>query len=936
MNAGPVNAGPVEAGPVEGQDAVHGRSVPRRAGGRLPGPLRRARIFAGYLGLLGVLGLVAALLVTGAPRLANEFADDGMRHDVRGLPYQVRDLTYTTSLNAVDGPDAAVAAERLDRYRQKLPGPLPSLVGQQWFAGRIGPKDLGVAGDAPSLRGSCRPELQLRGQTGVERELRVVEGRWPASRDGVEAALSREAAGILGLRVGTAVVLSGEGFNQGSVPVRIVGLYDPIDPAAPAWDAIRLAEVPCSDPAAGTTHRAALLTDLSGMTAAGGRLGLTYEWRYRVDEERVTTADIPEVLTAIAATRRTPPERGLVLATGLDNSLTRFDGQLRAVRALLAVVQAGILATLLGLVALAAGLAAQRRREEFTLLRARGAAAVEIGARTLRETVAVLPVAVLAGWLLGRLAPGRPAGPEPLGVALVAVGTTLAIPLLAMLSQRRASFVGRRRDLMRHRPSVRRLTAELFVLLLAVLGVVLLHRRGLSQDTGVDPYLVSVPVLLAVAAALVALRLVPWPLRQVGRIAARARTVVPFVGLARAGRGAPVTVGPLAVLVVAIATGVFTSVVTSTVAEARDRVTDQEIGAAARIVGSYSDQATADRIAALPGVRAVSPLAVGVGQPLRSPTPNLLGGRDLGQVQVLVVDGPSLARVLAASGVDVDVPAGLAAPGRIDGPVPALVSPEVAEAVGAGAVTEVQGRRYEFRVDRVASGFPGLAADVRRFVVLPWQALPVPQFQPIRPNQFLVAGDGFAAAELIATVDTAQREYLAEVLGQPVEQVRPQTAVTVTTWAQHREALERSGVNRLLSFTFGTGVAGATALALLAVGFAVLAQAPGRGRMLSRLRTMGLSGGQGRGLLVYELVPLLGVAVLAGGLVGVALPWLLGPALGLSGFTGGLPARIHLDPLLVVGVLLLVVVALVAALGVENLINRRMRLGEVLRLGEEN
>ncbi|MGX7677012.1 FtsX-like permease family protein [Plantactinospora sp. DSM 117369] len=926
----------MNAGTVEGQDAVRGGSVPRRSGARLPGPLRRARIFAGYLGLLGVLGLVAALLVTGAPRLANEFADDGMRHDVRGLPYQVRDLTYTANQDAIQSPDAHLAAAQLDRYRQKLPGPLPSLVGQQWFAGRIGPKDLGVAGDAPSLRGSCRPELQLRGQADVERELRVVEGRWPASRDGVEAALSREAAGILGLRVGTTVVLSGKGFAQGSVPVRIVGLYDPIDPAAPAWDGIRIAEVPCPDPTAGTTHRAALLTDLSGMTAAGGRLGLTYEWRYRVDEERMTTGDIPEVLTAIAATRRTPPERGLVLATGLDSGLTRFDGQLRAVQALLAVVQAGILATLLGLVALAAGLAVQRRREEFTLLRARGAAAVAIGARTLRETVGVLPVAVLAGWLLGRLAPGRPAGAEPLGVALVAVGTTLAIPLLAMLSQRRASFVGRRRDLVRHRPSVRRLTAELFVLLLAVLGVVLLQRRGLSQDSGVDPYLVSVPVLLAVAAALVALRLVPWPLRQVGRIAARARTVVPFVGLARAGRGAPVTVGPLAVLVVAIATGVFTSVVTSTVAEARDRVTDQEIGADARVIGSYSDQATADRLAALPGVSAVSPLAVEVGQPLRSPTPNLLGGRDLGQTQVLVVDGPSLARVLAASGVDVTVPAGLAAPGRIDGPVPALVSPEVAEAVGAGAVTEVQGRRYEFRVDRVASGFPGLAADVRRFVVLPWQALPVPQFQPIRSNQFLVAGDGFATAELTATVDTAQREYLAKVLAQPVEQVRPQTPVSVATWSAHRQALERGGVNRLLSFTFGTGVAGATALALLAVGFAVLAEAPGRGRMLSRLRTMGLSGRQGRGLLVYELVPLLGVAVLAGGLVGVALPRLLGPALGLSGFTGGLPARIHLDPLLVVGVLLLVVAALVAALGVENLINRRMRLGEVLRLGEEN
>ncbi|MDG4790710.1 FtsX-like permease family protein [Micromonospora sp. WMMD1102] len=913
---------------------------------RLPGPLRRARVFAGYLGLLGMLGLVAALLVTGAPRLANGFADDGLRHDVRDLPYQVRDLNLTADQDPLQRPDAAAAADQLDRYRKRLPGPLPGLVGQQWFAGRIGPKDLSVSGDAPSLRGNCPPELQLRGQAGIERELRMVEGRWPVSRGGVEAAVSREAAGILGLRVGTLVELSGKGFVLGSVPVRIVGIYDPVDPAAPAWDAIRLAEVPCPSPTDGTTHRAALLTDLPGITAAGRVLGIGYDWRYRVDEERMTSADIPEVLTAFAATRRTPPERGLVLATGLDSGLTRFDDQLRAVRALLAVVQAGILATLLGLVVLAAGLAVQRRREEFTLLRARGAATAAIGARTLRETAVVLPFAVLAGWLLGRLAPGRPAGAEPLGVALVLLGTTLAIPLLAVLSQRRASFVGQRRDLVRHRPSVRRLTAELFVLLLAVLGVLLLHRRGLSQASGVDPYLVSVPVLLAVAAALLALRLVPWPLRQLGRIAARARTVVPFVGLARAGRGAPVTVGPLAVLVVAIATGVFTSVVTSTVAEARDRVTDQEIGADARITGSYSEQATADRLAALPGVAAVSPLAVEVGQPLRSATPDLLGGRDLGQVQVLVVDGPSLARVLAESGVDAGVPAGLTAPGRVDGPVPALVSPDVADAVGAGAVgagavgagavTEVQGRRYAFRVDRVASGFPGVAVDARRFVVLPWQALPVPEFQPIRANQFLLAGEGFAPAELTATVDAAQREYLAKVLAQPVEQVRPQTAVAVDTWTAHRRSLERSGVNRLLSFTFGTGVAGATALALLAVGFAVLAEAPGRGRMLSRLRTMGLSGRQGRGLLVYELVPLLGVAVLTGGLVGVALPRLLGPALGLSGFTGGLPARIHLDPLLLVAVLLLVVVALVAALAVENVVNRRMRLGEVLRLGEEN
>ena len=127
------------------------------------------------------------------------------------------------------------------------------------------------------------------------------------------------------------------------------------------------------------------------------------------------------------------------------------------------------------------------------------------------------------------------------------------------------TFVVRRQDLIRQRPSARRLTAEVSVLGVAALGVFLLRRRGLAPDGGVDPYLVSVPVLLAIGTALIALRVLPWPLRLVGRIAARARGAVLFLGLARAGRGAPVTIGPLAVLVIAITTGVFSGVVASTI-----------------------------------------------------------------------------------------------------------------------------------------------------------------------------------------------------------------------------------------------------------------------------------------------------------------------------------------------------------------------------------
>ncbi len=70
--------------------------------------------------------------------------------------------------------------------------------------------------------------------------------------------------------------------------------------------------------------------------------------------------------------------------------------------------------------------------------------------------------------------------------------------------------------------------------------------------------------------------------------------------------------------------------------------------------------------------------------------------------------------------------------------------------------------------------------------------------------------------------------------------------------------------------------------------------------------------------------------------MGAALPRILGPTLGLSAFVPGVPVRDHLDPLVLASVLGLVVLGLVTGLVVENLMNRRMRLGEVLRLGEEN
>ena len=894
--------------------------------------VRRIRVYAAHLGLLAVLGLVAAFLVTAAPRLANGYGDRGLRADVGGLPHLVRDVSIAVEQRP-DGSGAAEAGQAdLDAHAARLPQPLPALIDRRWYAAGLSEEKLAAGGDVAPMDGGAVKLFGLRAQTGVQEAAVVTAGRWPRTRTGgpVELAVSQTLSETLSLRPGTRLRLTGP---TGVAQAQVVGVFTPIDAGDPVWDDLRLALDPVVPVEDGEPYVTRAVTDWAGLDAASLASGVpaVSSWRYRVDEGRLTTAMLAEVTAAVGETRRSEWVPTSTVQTSLDFALARFTDQLNAVRALLAVVLAGLIASVFGLVLLAARLVVQRRRDELVLLRARGGSLSAIWWRTLAEAAPVQPVAVLIGAVLGSRVPGRTDGGW-WSVVLLAVLTTAVVPVLAVRSGRAAGTVTRRTDLARQRPSVRRLTVEVGVLVLAVAGVLLLRRRGLDQAGGVDAYLSSVPVLVAVAAAVVAVRLLPWPLGLAGRLAGRARGALLFLGVARAGRGAPVALGPLAVLIVAVSTGVFGGVVTTTVAAARDRAATLTVPADALLTGYAFTPDAGVALAEVPGVDAVARMWVDSNRRLLSG--DQPGARLLGQARVLVVDGPAFAEVVAASGVDVDVPAALRAAERGEAAVPAVVSPQVAAELGETAAADVQGRLYGFRVAAVAEDFPAVGLGVQRFVVLPWQALPEYAPTPIIPNQYLLAGDDIDQARLLSVADDAQRQRQSSVLGVAV--TRAQLPATVQTWRAYREGLDRTGANEVLTLAFTAGAVGGTALAVLAVGFAVVADAVGRGRMLSRLRTLGLSAAHGRRLLVYELVPLVVVAALTGAVVGAVLPRLLGPALGLSAFAPGVPIREHLDPLVVGGVLALVVLGLAAGLVAESLVNRRMRLGEALRLGEEN
>ncbi len=894
--------------------------------------LHRIRAYGAHVGLLAALGLVAALLVTAAPRLADGYADAGLRADVNRLPHQVRDVTIAVAMRP-DRPGTAAAGQTsLDGFAEALPQPLPALVDRRWYAAALPEEQLSATGDEPPMNGGAVKNIGLRAQTGVPEAAELTAGRWPRTPGGgaAELAVSAAVAETLSLRPGTRLRLAGP---QGVAQAQVVGVFTARDAGDHVWDDLRLALDPLVPVADGDPYLAGAVTDWTGLDLVSAASGVAadHSWRYRLDERRLDTSMLAEVTEAVTHSRRIEWVPESTVQTSLDSALSRFADQLRTVRALLAVVQAGLIASVLGLILLAARLAVRRRRDELALLRARGAALATIGGRMLAEAALVQPLAVLVGVLIGSRVPG-PAHGLPWLAVLLAVSTTAVVPVLAMVAHRRVATVTGRSDVVRQRPSVRRLTAEASVLVLAGLGVLLLRRRGLDTAGGVDAYLVSVPVLVALAAALVAIRLLPWPLRLAGRFGARARGAVLFLGVARAGRGAPVALGPLAVLIVAVSTGVFGAVVTTNVSAARDRAATLTVPADALLTGySFAPDAGA-ALTEVSGVRAVARMWVDSNRRLLSGTE--VGARSFGQARVLVVDGAAFAEVVARSGVDVDVPAALRTAVRADTPVPALVSTPVAAELDGAAVADVQGRLYGFRVAGVVDTFPGVGLGVERFVVLPWQALPEYAYAPIVPNRYLVAGDDIDRARLLAVADDAQRRRQSDVLG--VEVTRPELPAALETWRAYRQSLARTGANEVLTLTFTAGAVGGTALALLAVGFTVIADAAGRGRMLSRLRTLGMSAAHGRRLLVYELVPLVVVAAVVGTVVGALLPQLLGPTLGLSAFVPDVALPQRLDPLVVGGVLALVVLGLVAGLVVESLVNRRQRLGEVLRLGEEN
>ncbi|MBF0688921.1 MAG: hypothetical protein IR158_14285 [Cellulomonas sp.] len=896
---------------------------------------RRTRQDAGLLLGTAVLLIATLLALLAVPRLLDRTAVTALRTAVvnAGLDGAVTVRAVPQGLGGLPFAAPLEAAGWVDTVTQGL-RPAIALVKSVPYTATIGGTDLSARlflMDAPGRRSE-----PVTWPVGRAPELIVLpdpKDPDPPPVPDLEVGLSLPVARVLGVDPAAGPV-SVELRNRSSVQeVWVTGLYEPVDPADDRWaiapDLLQVVPADPADEVAGSFSLYVPPAAASDLARFIGSKQLTGEAIAFADSERLRTEDVPALRRAVVTLMAQDPD----VTSTLPDVLDAYEAHARATTAQASLVLAGIGATAACCLVLAAALLVERRRSHLAGERARGASLASVALRGAVESVPVACVAaLLAGVAITVWLPGQ-RGSTWLPAALVVVAASAPAILAARAAA--AAWTGRRVPADRRERArlaglrgARRLVAEIVTVAVAVLALVSLRGRGLVPDDGAepDPLLVATPFLLAVAASLLVVRIAPAVVRAAGRWAARSRGLAAPLAATRAQRGATALL-PLVSVTVAVALMVLSGIVVHNVQEGQQVAADRLVGADVRIDGadgilsSQSAVAALEQIASADGVTAVATAA--------QIEERIFGSGGGLTAAVLVVDAAELARVRDAMGLPVDP--GLAALAEPSGAqVPALVDAELLARVDAEDGVPLQ--VIKGRVDLDVRGTTSLSIDAG-----------APPADARATHASRTEDDGVVvvdAGALAARTDKPPSTTRAWVTGPRAQQAVADSGiarlpkVTVTTRDDWYETWSHAPLPRALAVLLVAAVGALGVLAVIGLALVVVATSGERGRTLSTLRTLGLDARTARWATLGELAPLVVGGLVGGSAIGLALPVLVGDALGLSWVTaapGHVPIELTWWPVLVAAGAL--AVALLVAVLVEQAVRRRERLGEVLRVG---
>ncbi|MDX2644865.1 hypothetical protein PV341_15090 [Streptomyces sp. PA03-1a] len=833
---------------------------------------------------LAVLVLVTAFLAAALPRVVDGYENDTLRDMLRRAPVvgrsvsmslDVSRMAYPYNAEALLTPDALAAAE--EAFQQVVRPPLALDKGQTIYGVRSARANPVTDPGLPRITKSLAPEITLVAQQDLAARIRVVSGRLPrpgGNDNGViEAAVTDRTAKVMNLAAGRLLHIPGP---SGEATVRITGILTPRSPSATYWRsqpdlrAPSVIALPSQPDPTFHWHFTALIDPNAAAALLGLRDGAQAYWHHPADIDTLTARDAPAVRDRIAALNAGPDATRLQLLArqhgltveedGLADVLTPFLRERAAAQPLITVAAVGIGTVAAVVLMIAAGLQVARRRAELTLLRARGIALPGLAARLFGEsTVVAAPSAALGLGLALALFPVERFTPSVVFAATVAVVGSLALPLRALVVAGRPR-PEQREDLVAVRPSRRRTVGEVTIAVIVAGAVIALRRRG-TADGGADVLMAAAPVLVAVVAALVLLRVYPLPVRLLGRPAARLEGAVLLIGVARAGRTPATAALPLLAVITALTVTSFGGAVLAGVEEGRDHAAVTAVGADARLESSAAlPKGLEARIRRVPGVR--DTLDVRIERGLSATSSGL-------PYALIVADPQRYAHLAAETGLGATLPAGALAADDGREPLPAVVSPRLARAFG-GSTGEVPASAGLTRVRFVATREVSPAATSGDFVIVSAAAMrrahPDAQPQLLEPNALFVSG---------ADLDGTALRTVAREAALPGMQVSLRSQERA---AYGRTTALQSGARSVYLAAVAAG-AGFSALALM---LSLLHNAPQRRALLARLRTMGMTSRQRQGLAVLEMLPQVLLAAVGGVLVSAVTVPLLRPGVDLT------------------------------------------------------
>jgi putative ABC transport system permease protein len=911
---------------------------------------RLARLLAGPAGrgpaaALAVIAALGAFLATAGPRESAALQNAALHKTLAGSSAGAGlyanadwDMTGTTPTDLLSPQQMQTAGHVLRSY---LAPPLKPAPGASDWNGLTSPL-IGVTDAAKSAFLGEPPQMELGYRSALAANGRLVAGTYPGNatlptpgplRVTLQVAVTTATAARFSLHPGSMLDLAAVGNGAGVSPpvtLDITGIIKPTNPRSAFWASAGVIAQPSIQGLSWLGGALLGPNELSVLPVAFPLQTMQVEWGIPVDVRHLTVAQVPaaiNALTATAASNAGPQaeqvshaplaEAPSLFPAGLD-TLQAFSAEQAAVGSINALLEYGLFAVALILLVTCALVVADAYEEEISLILARGGSIGQVVLRVLGRTGVAAGPGIVVGVAAGlAVTPG--AGSTDIALVAAVVVTALAAPaLVSAWRHRRSRPVAKtdRTDLAIPRRSVRRLVAEATVLIAIIGAVVALRLRGAATAGGPDPYVSSAPVLVAVAAGLIAARVYPLPLRGLARLTAPRRSAVGFLGITRAARTRPAALLPALALVVALAVVALGGTLRAAVSRGQEAASWQQTGADAVIRTNGAQQvvppAAQRAIAAVPGVtRAEAVYAVTPGDPLAA---NLLVGSG-GAIStgVLVVNPAQYAALVAATPFPAFPGHLLAAPGTT---VPVVATPKIAAAIrGGNRQLGFAGRLLTVRLAATTTQTPALPGG-GPFVILPsWV---VPRLKAgATPNIELVIGPRLNSGDLTRAV----RRTLPGS-----EVVLRQTALA---------ALTGSPLVRSADTLFGLGVVAAVALSVAAILLGLLLSGRDRTRVAAWLAALGMTRRQARRLAMLDALPLALIAVVGAELAGLALGPIIAPVLNLSAFTGSgatVPVRPDVLSLAAPAAGAVILVSVITA--VQSALTRRRTRTGVLRLDE--